>query len=156
EKTAKAQAEKRLTQIARANEILRSVFAGLDPNKIAESGRPLQDLLRENLSKAVKELEGSAIGDPLEVAAMQNTSARSLLALGEAALAVEVLQKALDARTTRLGPDHPDTLISMNDLALAYKDRGELDKAVPLFEATLTKKKAKLGPDHPETLTTMN
>ena len=56
------------------------MFAGLDPKKIAESGRPLQDVLRENLVKAVKELEGSAIGDPLEVAAMQDTLGKSLAA----------------------------------------------------------------------------
>ena len=70
------EAERNLAFAKKGNEILGSVFAGLDPKKIAESGRPLQDVLRENLVKAVKELEGSAIGDPLEVAAMQDDPRR--------------------------------------------------------------------------------
>ena len=54
-----------------------------------------------------------------------------------------------------LGPDHPDTLTTMNNLALAYKDARKLDLAVPLFEETLKLSKAKLGPDHPQTLKPM-
>ena len=83
------------------------MFAGLDPKRIAESGRPLQDVLRENLVKAVKELEGSAIGDPLEVAAMQDTLGMSLLGLGEYDLAVEVLEKARATRKPSSAPTTP-------------------------------------------------
>jgi hypothetical protein len=150
------EAERNLAFAKKGNEILGSVFAGLDPKEIAKSGRPLQDVLRRNLSKAVKELEGSAIGDPLEVAAMQNTLGESLLALGEAALAVQVFQKALDTRKATLGPDHPQTLTSMNNLAEAYRYNGQLTRSVPLFEETLRKRKATLGPDHPHTLISMN
>jgi serine/threonine protein kinase len=150
------EAERNLAFARKGNEILGSVFAGLDPKQIAESRRPLQDVLRQNLSRAVRELEGSAIGNPLEVAAIQNTLGRSLLGLGEFPLAVEVFQKALDTRKARLGPDHPDTLTSMNSLALAYRASGQLARAVPFLEATLEKRKAKLGPDHPYTLLSMN
>ncbi|HEV3342954.1 MAG TPA: tetratricopeptide repeat protein [Pirellulales bacterium] len=124
--------------------------------KIAESGRPLQDVLRQNLTQAVHELEGSAIGDPLEVATMQDTLGNSLVGLGDATLAVEVFQKALNTRKARLGPDHRDTLASMNHLARAYQISGQLAKAMPLFEETLEKRKAALGPDHPDTLESMN
>ena len=146
------EAERNLAFAKKGNEILGSVFAGLDPKKIAESGRPLQDVLRENLVKAVKELEGSAIGDPLEVAAMQNDPRHLLVGLGEYDLAVEVLEKARATRKSKLGPDHPDTLTSMGNLAMGYLDAGKLDKALPLFEETLALMKAKLGPDHPDTL----
>jgi tetratricopeptide (TPR) repeat protein len=132
------------------------VFAGLDPKKIAESGRPLQDVLRVNLTAAVKELEGSAIGDPLEVAAMQNTLGWSLVTLGESALAVEVLEKSLATLTANRGSDHADTLTVMCNLGTAYKGCGQLEKAVPLFEEALQKLNATLGPDHPWTLTSMN
>jgi serine/threonine protein kinase/lipopolysaccharide biosynthesis regulator YciM len=150
------QAEHNLAFARKANAILGSVFAGLDPKKIAESGRPLQDVLRQNLSKAVEDLEGSAIGEPLEVAAMQNTLGVSLLGLGEAGLAVEVFGKALDTRKALLGPDHPSTLSSMNNLAVAYQEGGQLARALPLLEETLKKRKATLGPDHLDTLSTMN
>jgi hypothetical protein len=150
------EAERNLAFAKKGNDILGSVFAGLDPKQIAESGRPLQDVLRQNLSQAVKELEGSALGDPLVVAAMQDTLARSLLGLGEAPLAVEVFQKSLDTRRTKLGPDHPDTLGTMNNLAAAYLAGGQLAKAVPLYEDTVQKSKAKLGPEHPHTLKRVN
>ena len=36
-----------------------------------------------------------------------------------------------------LGPDHPSTLASRNNLAGAYRDAGRLDEAIALFEQTL-------------------
>jgi serine/threonine protein kinase len=150
------EAERNLAFARKGNDILGSVFAGLDPKQIAESGRPLQDVLRQNLRQAVQDLEGSAIGDPLEVAAMQDTLGLSLLGLGEAPLAIEVFQKSLDTRQALLSPVHPDTLQSMNNLAGAYYDNGQLAKAVSLLEETLEKCRAKLSPDHPQTLTCMN
>jgi len=56
----------------------------------------------------------------------------------------------------KLGPDHPDTLTSMNNLANSYTALGRHADALKLREETLTLLKAKLGPDHPDTLTSMN
>ncbi len=55
-----------------------------------------------------------------------------------------------------LGPDHPDTLTSRNNLAGAYQSAGQLDQAIPLFQATLTDSERVLGPDHPATLRSRN
>ena len=55
----------------------------------------------------------------------------------------------------KLGPDHPATLASMNNLAQAYQGPGSRP-ALPLLEETLEARKAKLGPDHPDTLGSMN
>jgi serine/threonine protein kinase len=150
------EAETNLAFARKGNEILGSVFAGLDPKANYATVAELRNALRDNLNKAVKDLEGSAIGEPLEVADMQDTLGKSLLGLGEASLAVEVFQKALATRKAKLAPDHPDTLQSMNNLASAYDASDQLAKAVPLYEATLEKRKARLGPDHPDTLTSMN
>jgi tetratricopeptide (TPR) repeat protein len=57
---------------------------------------------------------------------------------------------------TRLGADHPDTLQSMNNLAMSYSKNGQRDKALPLLEQTLQLRKARLGDDHPDTLQSMN
>jgi serine/threonine protein kinase/tetratricopeptide (TPR) repeat protein len=149
-------AERNLAFAKKGNEILGSVFAGLNPSKIAESGRPLQDLLRENLIEAVKELEGSAVGDPIDVAGMQVTLAESLRALGEARMAVEVFQKARGTVKASFEPDHRYAIRCMNGLALSYQDAGEIDKALPLFEEAVRIMKAKSGPDHPETLVFMS
>jgi serine/threonine protein kinase len=149
-------AERNLAYAKKGNQILGLVFAGLHPRSVAESGRPLHHLLRDHLARAVKELEGSAIGDPLEVVEMQNTLGLSLLGLGEADLAIEVFHKALDTRTSQLGPDHPETLQSMNNLAGAYQNAGLIGKALPLLEQTLRLRRDRLGADHPDTLVSMN
>ncbi len=54
------------------------------------------------------------------------------------------------------GPDHPDTLSSMNSLGIAYDKAGKSDRSLPLLEEALKLHKARLGPDHPDTLNTMN
>ena len=124
--------------------------------RMAESGRPLQDVLRENLVKAVKELEGSAIGDPLEVAAMQNTLGTSLLGLGEYRPGGGGVREGpghAEGQARPRPPRHPRQHEQPGD---GYREAGKLDKALPLFEETLALMKAKLGPDHPDTLMSMN
>ena len=51
-----------------------------------------------------------------------------------------------------LGPDHPDTLISLNNLAAAYETAGDVKKAIPLYEDCLKRREKVLGKDHPDTI----
>ncbi len=51
-----------------------------------------------------------------------------------------------------LGPDHPDTLTSRNNLATTYQDAGRTTEAITLHERTLADMERLLGPDHPSTL----
>ncbi|SNR81940.1 Tetratricopeptide repeat-containing protein, partial [Geodermatophilus saharensis] len=53
-----------------------------------------------------------------------------------------------------LGPDHPDTLASRGNLAVAYVNAGRMTEALPLLERTLTDRERVLGPDHPDTRNT--
>ena len=55
-----------------------------------------------------------------------------------------------------LGADHPDTLASRNNLALAYRDAGRTAEAITLFEQTLADRERVLGANHPDTLATRN
>jgi hypothetical protein len=152
----KHQAQKRLAQIEKANDMLGSIFENLDPKEIAKGERPLQAILVQKLDKAVAQLEGESIGDPLVVAAMQGKFGKSLLGLGEPGKAIVLLEKARTTCQAKLGPEHPGTLASMASLAGAYQDAGKLDLALPLFEETLKLMKAKVGPEHPDTLICMN
>ncbi len=63
------------------------------------------------------------------------------------------MRKQLRLAKAKLGPDHPNTLTVMFNLAAIYRDAGQLEKALPLVEETLKLRKAKLGPEHPDTLT---
>ena len=76
--------------------------------------------------------------------------------LGEAPLAIRQYERALELRQAELGPDHPDTLTSRNNLAEAYHAAGRTAEAIALHEATLKLMESKLGPDHPDTLTSRN
>jgi tetratricopeptide (TPR) repeat protein len=75
---------------------------------------------------------------------------------GQPAKALPLHEQALTKFKEALGPDHPDTLHSMNALASAYQATGQLDRALPLYEQVLAKRQEKLGPDHPDTLTGLN
>jgi serine/threonine protein kinase len=55
-----------------------------------------------------------------------------------------------------LSPDHADTLATLNNLAVAYREAGRLAEAIVLFERVRDAQTAKLGPDHPGTLTTLS
>ncbi|MEU6687761.1 FxSxx-COOH system tetratricopeptide repeat protein [Streptomyces sp. NPDC046832] len=59
----------------------------------------------------------------------------------------------LNAESRRLGPDHPDTLTSRNNLAAALYSLGQPQEAADLLRSTLTDRERILGPDHPDTLT---
>ncbi len=73
--------------------------------------------------------------------------------LGEAEL---LLKQALTIREEVLGARHPDTALSLNNLAYLYEAQEKLGKAEPLYERALAILKRILGPDHPYTLTVQN
>jgi hypothetical protein len=58
--------------------------------------------------------------------------------------------------TRILGPDHPDTMTSRNNLANGYAAVGRNAEAITLHEQTLADRTRILGPDHPHTLTSRN
>jgi serine/threonine protein kinase/tetratricopeptide (TPR) repeat protein len=150
------EAETNLAFATKGNDILGSVFAGLDPKQNYATVGELSQALKDNLKKAVQDLDGAAIGDQLVVARMQNTLGQSLLGLGDHAQAIILFEKARDTCNAKLGPDHPDTLHSTNNLAAAYSAAGQRDRALPLLEETLKLWKEKLGSDHHHTLASMN
>jgi hypothetical protein len=73
-----------------------------------------------------------------------------------AAQAIQVAEPLLADYERVLGPDHPDTLASRNDLAAAYRAAGRAAEAIALHERTLAGLERVLGPDHPSTLTSRN
>ncbi len=65
-------------------------------------------------------------------------------------------EQTLAARERALGPDHPDTLTSRNNLANAYQEAGRAAEAIPLHQQALAAFERVLGPDHPSTLISRN
>jgi tetratricopeptide (TPR) repeat protein len=150
------EAETNLAYATKGNEVLGSVFANLDPKRTYATVAELRNALRNNLARGTQDLEGSSIGDPLAVAEIQTTLGTSLFGLGAADEAIPLLTKALETRRERLGPEHPDTLTAMHQLAMTHWEAGNLDMAMPLSEETVRLRRATLGPDDAATLTSMN
>ena len=75
------------------------------------------------------------------------------LGLPYEALTLDVAVEALEGL---LGPDHPYTLASRNNLAGAYEGAGRLTEAIALFEQVLADRIRVLGKDHFQTLTSRN
>ena len=64
--------------------------------------------------------------------------------------------RVMEARRRVLGPEHPDTLASMNNLALTYSSQGRWTEAEGLEVQVVEITRRVLGPEHPDTLTSMN
>ncbi|RSN28995.1 Nephrocystin-3 [Amycolatopsis sp. WAC 04169] len=75
---------------------------------------------------------------------------------GAVAMATGYLDRCLIDCVRVLGPDHPGTLTSRNNLAGAYESAGDLRQAIRLYEAALADRERVLGLDHPDTLTSRN
>jgi serine/threonine protein kinase/tetratricopeptide (TPR) repeat protein len=130
------------------------VFAAARPEGLG-GGLGREVTLRKAVESAVPYLAASFRDQPLVEARLRTTLGTSLLYLGEAKLAAEHLEIARELYAKGLGPDHPDTLSSMNSLAESYADLGRNADALKLREETLALCKARLGPDHRETLASM-
>ncbi|KAL4751018.1 hypothetical protein BDW72DRAFT_193288 [Aspergillus terricola var. indicus] len=69
--------------------------------------------------------------------------------------AEELLVQVMETRKQVLGPEHPDTLTSMANLASTYWNQGRWKEAEELLVQVTETRKGVLGPEHPSTLTSM-
>ncbi len=86
-------------------------------------------------------------------AQLANWAVRHLTATADLSRAISINLQLLADCERVLGTDHPDTLSSRNNLAVAYASAGRLEQAIPLHEATLADRERVLGTDHPTTRT---
>ncbi|MFD4116811.1 tetratricopeptide repeat protein [Streptomyces niveus] len=85
-----------------------------------------------------------------------DTLADTLHDAGAAAEEHLLRQSVLNTNTRHLGPDHPDSLVSRNNLAIAIHGLGQYQEAADLFQRTLTTRERLMGSDHPDTLSSRN
>ncbi|KAF2630919.1 kinesin light chain 1 [Macroventuria anomochaeta] len=76
--------------------------------------------------------------------------------LGQYSAAGIMHQQVLSVRKKVLGPEHPDTLTSMSNLALALSNQGKYAEAEEMDSETLRLSKKVSGDEHPHTLASMN
>ena len=75
---------------------------------------------------------------------------------GDLVAARPLYERALAIREKLLGPEHPATAGSLNDLASLLQDQGDLAGARPLYECALAISEKLRGPEHPDTATSLN
>jgi tetratricopeptide (TPR) repeat protein len=78
------------------------------------------------------------------------------LGRGAYSQAAPLLRDALAMREKALGPEHPHTALSLNNLANLLAAQGDIAGARPLYERALAIYEKALGPEHPETATSLN
>jgi serine/threonine protein kinase len=133
-------------------------------DKVLAAGRPKDRAggLGRNVTlhlvvdQAEKDITDSFKDRPLVEASIRNTLGSTYSYLGDAPLAIRQFERALALREDKLGPDHLDTLISQDNLAVSYWEVGRTADAIRLYEQTLKQLESKFEPDHPDTLISRN
>ncbi len=67
-----------------------------------------------------------------------------------------IAEQAYQFAERQLGPQHPLTLDSINNLALLYRAQGHFGEAEPLYKRSLAGYERVRGPEHPDTLNCVN
>ncbi|TGJ81185.1 hypothetical protein E0Z10_g7582 [Xylaria hypoxylon] len=75
---------------------------------------------------------------------------------GRYTISEAMARMSYDTRKTVLGPKHPDTLVSMANLASTYWNQGWWKEAESLNVQVIETMKTVLRPEHPDTLTSMH
>ena len=63
--------------------------------------------------------------------------------------AAPLFREALNGRRRILGDDHPNTLTSINNMAVLLEAQGKLKEAAPLHREVVDRSLRTLGDDHP-------
>ena len=109
------------------------------------------NLIEQLLSVTSQDYSQSLFSEP-QVASKLAETLHYATSFGMSQLAL-CLSDSVTQACDALGPHHPDTLASRNNIAGTYRDAGRLDKAITLYEQTLEDSIRVLGTDHPSSLT---
>jgi tetratricopeptide (TPR) repeat protein len=112
--------------------------------------------VRTALDRAAARIEGKFKQQPLVEASIRQTIGNTYKELGQHPEAQRQLERALDLRYRVLGEQHPDTLDTMNDLAMLHWYRGQYRQAEPPSIKVLELRRRVLGERHPDTLNSMS
>jgi len=112
--------------------------------------------VRTALDRAAARIPGKFAQEPLVEASIRQTIGNTYQDLGLYREAEQQDELALVIRRRRLGEKDPDTLKSIDRLAVLYRLEGKYAKAEPLRKELLDIREQSLGDLHPDTLDAMN
>lgn len=110
---------------------------------------------REILDQASKNIETGMARDPELQAQLMQAMGGVYQGLGLYSRSETLLARTADIRRRVLGSDHPDTLASMDALAVAFNSENRYAEAEKLNREVLAVRRRVLGAENPDTLTSM-
>ena len=111
----------------------------------------------EDFHKRITETYASTFGArQFDGATNLDKQAETLCDQGGYAAALPFYEQAFAIREQTLGPGHPHTAASLNNLALLYNRLGNYKAALRLCQRALKICEQTLGPYHPDTATSLN
>ena len=141
-------------KLSEARRCAATLLGGIDVDRL-ETVEQRRDethhLIEQFLSVTSQDYSHSLFSEP-RVSSKLAETLHDATSLGMSQLALGLTDSVTQACDV-LGPHHPDTLASRNNLAGTYRASGRLDKATPLYEQNLEDSIRVLGTDHPSTLT---
>ena len=122
-------AEREAAKARQVSEFLAGLFHGPDPYSRQQSGELTALQL---LDEGTQHLE-TELGDQPEVkASLLHTLAEVYRRLGRHEPAEKLIDQAVELRRVALGPDHPDTLESLQRQGVILRGLDQLDRAIPI------------------------
>ena len=131
------------------------VFAAARP-KGQQGGLGKAVSLRDAIAASLPALGQGFAAQPLVEARLRRTLGNTFRYLAEYEQARDQLEQSRALFARHRGPDHPDTLRSMNSLATSYAYLNRPAEALKLLEEVLAIRKRVLPKDHPATLRSMH
>jgi non-specific serine/threonine protein kinase/serine/threonine-protein kinase len=116
----------------------------------------LRLLDEELLARSVPTIEAELAEEPLIAGRLNETIAETYSRLGLLPQGVQHARAAVEIRVEELGPDHPETILSMKELGWLYYRQGQLDEAEEIFLEAIHRARRALGEDHPAMLMSRN
>lgn len=89
---------------------------------------------------------------PVVDASLSQVLADVYLWMGMYDAALPLQERALALRRHELGEDHPETLLSINNLGEILHYQGKLEEAEPYYQEAIDKRRKAFGNEHPDTL----
>jgi len=136
----------------RVTEFMTDMFKVSDPSEAR--GNDIR--AREILDKASDDIDKGLAQDPELQAQMMDVMGNVYQSLGLYAKSESLLRRSVEIRRRTLGPDHPDTLKSMFDLASVLNEDSKYSEADKLARQTLDIRRRVLGPQNRDTLEAMS
>jgi serine/threonine protein kinase len=134
------------------NFLLNDMLAQAAPE---QNARARKVTVEELLDRAAGKIDQAFANQPEVQASIRETIGTTYWKLGEYAKAEPHHRSAWKSRSEMLGPEHPDTLTAINELAVVLEAQGKPGEAEPLLRQVLEARRRTQGPGHPHTLMAM-